>query len=425
MCVLAAAMLLRNVAQGFYIPDAMADSLPLALAGCGVLLLAFFLGGYNKVTLGMVPVMTGVLAVLAFLLLRNRGVDIVDRPGSETAHYIYWFALVVICVLVYLLSRFRIGVALLFVSGCGVQGLLEFLEYQVSAWVGLVFAGSCIVLLLLRQYRSQALRSSTAQPDFSRFFRWSVLMTLAAALLGCLAYAAVIRPLAPPTMELKLLERYLAFHIVEHTGISSYYAVQNPELFTDLQDETRDDDAAPEDEPPEDLLDPPMETPAVQPEEPGDLAGSTPLSAVSYRVTPGLRVLLVILGVLLALGLPPLIRIWVRRRQMARMAALDPAQQIQALYRFYLKKFQRLGWKKRDGETPFEFAARSGEALGRYLSGTCGLETLTAAFVAARYGTGAPQEDCCAACREIYSRFLENCKAQLGPVRYMLKFYVL
>lgn len=427
MCVVAAAMLLLNTAQGFFIPDKMADSLPLALGTCGVLLAFFFLGGYNRLTLFLIPALTAVLAVLAFLLLRSSGVDIVDKAGSSTAFYIYWFALAVICIGVYLLSRTRVGVIVLFLTGSCAHGMLEFLEYAVYPWAGIVFAGSCILLFLLRQYRLQALRSSTTQPDFFRFFRSGFLMILSAALLSYGMFLAAIAPLHLPVMKLEFLERYLAFRIVEHTGISSYYSIPNPELLTNqannLLDDHQDSGEIPTEE---------QEEPETWPDSavnssdaPDSLSGQTGLSAVSYTATAVTKIISVILLVTLALALPPLIKLQMRKRKIQRLQAMEPKQQIQALYAFYLKKFQHLGWRRREGETPLEFAARSQDALSRYLSGTCGLAVLTDAFMLARYGAKAPSAECCAQCRNIYDLLLKNCRQQMGWRRYMLKFYVL
>lgn len=427
MCVVAASMLLLNAAQGFYIPDKLADNILLAVAACAVLMLFFFVGGYNKVSMVLVPVITGVFVVLCVLILRSKGVDIVDEEGSDTAFYIYWFAFAVICIAVYLCSRFRLGIAVLFLAGCCVSAILQFLEYQVFTWAGMVFAGSCIVLFLLRQYRAQALNSSTAQPNFRRFFQSGFLVVLVAALLSCGVFFAVIRPLAPPTVELKFLERYLAFNIIEHTGISDNYQIEDDEQYTDEKDDTLDNTE--EIEEGETPISQDEDTPDESEKQENDDArqppGQVELSAVSYTVTPVLWVILWCILILLVLLLPPALRIWLRKHRMKRIAAMEPAAQIQSLYYFYLKKFRHLGWKKRSNETPLEFAARGGDALERYLSGTCGLDDLTNAFMEVRYGGGVPADSTCDACRAIYGVFLKNCKRQMGTVRYLSKFYVL
>lgn len=427
MCVAAAATLLLNTAQGFYIPDNLADSSLLAVAVCAVLMLFFFAGGYNKVSLVLVPVITAAIVVTLFLLLRSRGVDIVDEEDSETAFYIYWFAFAVICLAVYILSRFRLGIAVLFLAGCCVSGILQFLEFQVYAWAGMVFAGSCIVLYLLRQYRVQALNSSTSSPNFRRFFLTGFVLVLISAALSCGAYFAVIRPLDPPTVELKFLEEYFAFNILERTGISDSYQIEDEEQSTGEKDDSLDDTGEITDgETPmtQEADTPPRQSEAVNTDT-RRLSGRTELSAVSYTLTPLLKIILWCLLILLILILPPALRLWLRRHRMKVIGAMEPNAQIRELYRFYLKKFRHIGRKKRQSETPLEFAERSGGALERYLSGTCGLDRLTAAFMEARYGGGVPSEAACAECRGIYGPFLVNCKKQMGTVRYLLKFYVL
>lgn len=427
MCVAAASMLLLNTAQGFYIPDRLADNILLAVAACAVLMLLFFVGGYNKVSMVLVPVFTGAAVVLLFFLLRAKGVDIVDEEGSETAFYIYWFAFAVVCIAVYLCARFRFGVVILFLTGCCVSGILQFLEYPVFAWAGMIFAGACIVLFLLRQYRVQAMNSSTAAPNFRRFFQSAFVLVLAAAIVSCGVFFAVIRPLDPPTVDLKFLERYLAFNIIEHTGISDHYQIQDEEQYTDETDDTIDDTEEIEegDTPLSQDKDTPYDDIQKEPDNTTQPPGQTQLSAVSYTVTPLLRIILWYVLILLVLILPPVLRIWLRKRRMRMFEAMEPAKQVQELYRFYIKKFRHIGWKKRSSETPLEFAGRSGGALERYLSGSCGIDRLTDAFMGTRYGGGVPTDAVCAECREVYGIFLKNCKKQMGKVRYLLKFYVL
>lgn len=427
MCVSAASMLLLNTAQGFYIPDQLAGNILLAVAVCAALMLLFFLGGYNKVSIVLVPAVTGVLAVLSFLFLRSRGVDIVDEEGSETAFYIYWFAFAIVCIAVYLCSRFRFGIVVLLLAGCCVSGILQFLEYQVFTWAGMIFAGSCIVLFLLRQYRAQALNSSTAAPNFRRFFQSGFFMVLVAAVLGCGVFFAVIRPLNPPTVELKFLERYLAFNILERTGISDYYQIQSEDQYTHQQDDSTDntEDIDEGETPISQDENTDLEDNKTEPDDAQQPPGQVELSTISYTVTPVWRVILWCVLVLFVFILPPVLRIQLRKYRMKKLKEMEPIAQIQELYRFYLKKFRYVGWKKRSSETPMEFAARSGDALERYLSGACGIDRLTDLFMEARYGGGIPTETACAECREVYSLFLKNCKKQMGTFRYLLKFYVL
>ncbi len=430
MCVVIAALLLVNAAQGFYIPDEMADSVPLALGICALLMGVFYLGGYKKVLLLAVPLALAVCTVLAFLLLRRRGVDIVDEPGSGTAFYIYWFAFVVICIVVFLCSRTRIGVALLFLIGCFFHASLRFLDFQVYTWAGAGFAAGCLVLFLLRQYRSQAMNSSTASPRFQKVFFSGVVMVLAAAGLSLGIFFAVIRPLNPPTVELKFIERYLAFQILEHTGISDSYQIPDENEYSNRTDGSLDgtEDTTEGETPLSQDADTDYQEEESQTQEAEtepQMSGITAVMSISYTLTPLSWIILLSLLILLVLVLPPSLRIWLRKRKMKRFAAMKPKAQILALYAFYLKKFRKLGCPKRSGETPFEYAERYREKLGRYLTGTCGMDGLTEAFVAARYGGEEPTPRICRACQELYERLLKNYKAQHGRLRYLAKFYVL
>lgn len=425
MCVAASSMLLLNTAQGFYIPDHLADNILLAAASCAVLMLFFYMGGCNKAGMTLVPLFAAVLAAVLFLLLRTRGVDIVDEEGSETSFYIYWFAFAVVCAVVYLCSRFRLGIVILLALGTCLNAALQFLEYHVFSWAAMIFSGSCMVLFLLRQYRVQALQSSTADPNFRRFFQTGFVLVLSAAILSCGVFFAVIRPLNPPTIELKFLEKYLAFNIIEHTGISDSYRIPDEELYTDKTNNAADETEKTEegDTPVDQAADTLYEGDDVK--EVNEPAGQEELSAVRYTLTPALWKILWCALFLLVFVLPPALRIWLRKRRLKMIEALEPTEQIREWYRFYLRKFRHVGWEKRPGETPLEYAERCGDGLERYLSGTCGLDRLTAVFMEARYGNCISSDKACEECGEIYALFLNNCKKQMGKMRYLLKFYVL
>ena len=102
LCLAASAALVLNFSQGFYIPDAVADSVPLALLVCGLTLLYAYLGSYNRAAMACFTLGFFVIAAGFFLWLRGKGVDIVDQEGSATAVYIYYIAAPLITLLAFL-----------------------------------------------------------------------------------------------------------------------------------------------------------------------------------------------------------------------------------------------------------------------------------------------------------------------------------
>ena len=110
---------------------------------------------------------------------------------------------------------------------------------------------------------------------------------------------------------------------------------------------------------------------------------------------------------------------------MARLCRGSGGEQICALYRFYLKKFQRLGFPRRPGQTEREYAEANGGRIDAYTEGSVGLAELTEYYLAARYGRTDFPPEVCAACAGLYPVLLRNYRQLHGRLRYLLHYFTL
>lgn len=429
LCLAASAALVLNFSQGFYIPDTVANSVPLALLICAAALLYAYFGSYNRVTMVCFSLGFVVLAAAFFLWMRSAGIDIVDEEGSSTAVYIYYIAAPLISLISFLLSRSRLGTVVLFLLGICLNALLDFLNFAVKPWCTALFVLAVAALFLLRQYRATALRSSTVNPNFGRYFGLLVGVSAAGVLLAAACWGLIIRPLQPPTLDLELLTKYMRYEVLEMVGIARQYPVPDDWNAADETDESlqgnepeqEEEDAPPQEENPDLLTTPDDSVPDNQ------SAGTNFLdvSSVSYgRNVTGYLVVLIILVVLAILAVP-LLRRLLRKRRLARLTGGTTQEQVVGLYRFYLKKFARIGCPRAPAQTEWEYADRYGERLAPYLEGGLSLEQMTRLYMDARYGgLSAPEEDC-KALAALYPVFLRQYRELAGRFRYLTKYFVL
>lgn len=413
--------------QGFYIPDRIADSVWLALLLCGVTLLYCYLGNYNRATMLCFSIVACIIAAGFFMWMRSYGVAIADGEESLSAVYIYWIAGPVISIVYFLLGRSRPGIAVLFVSGSLLFGVTAFLQFEVKTWWIAAFVLASIALYMLRQYRVKALGSSTVKPNFRSFFLMALVTALLAAAAACLVFFALIRPLEPPTMDIKLLTKYLSYETLERVGIAQQYPIPDELLRSKEQDGTQlnsdQEDEEPEEKQPEELSALPGED-MEAPESGSSSEALETLESVSY----GKRLLPYIIAaviVLLLLASVPFLRRWLRKRKLSSLCTGDGRRQILALYPWYLKKFGKIGFARAPSQTEMEYAAAYGERLQPYMEGAMDVGTLTGFYIRARYGAEDINKADCDSCAAIYGIFLKNYRALHGSFRYLLKYFVL
>lgn len=414
-CLAASAALTLTFSQGFYIPDAVADSVPLALLVCGGTLLYCYLGSFSRRT--AVGCSIGFLGIAAgfFLLLGRAGVDIVDREGSPTAVYIYFIAAPLIAAVSFLLTRSRLGTAVWFLLGGCLHSLCAFLGFAVRVWYAALFALAAVTLFLLRQYRTAARENGGASPGRGLSPGLPAGVGLAGLLLALLCWTLVIQPLRPPVLDVKLLTRYMRYEVLEMVGIARQYPVLDGERPAPQQDRTPGAPEASPEAPPEGGLPPPEAGP--------DPSEASELGAAAYgRLRTAWRTLALALA---ALALLPLLVRTLRRRRLARLARGTPREQTIALYRFYLTRFARIGYGRAPWETEREYAARCAQPLAPYLKGGTDLQRMTELYLDARYG-GLPAAQADAqALAELYPVFLRNYRTLAGRWRYWTKSFVL
>ena len=423
LCVMISAALLVNLAQGFYIPDWAADSALLAVATTGGCLLYFFIGKYNKITMITFPLLFMALITGFFLMLRARNVNIGSGEGAD-AIYIYWIASVVISLLVFSLSRARAGIAALFLIGICLHAVIDFLAYDIKPWCVVIFTFACLCLFPLRQYRVNALRSSSVRPGFASLSLTASGAALASVAVAMLLFTFVIEPLAPPTRDIRLISRTMRYDILERIGVARNYPI--PDEMLRAQPEPDIGFQAGEDmekEPersteavylPETDFVPPVPGAAL-PQDADEYA------SVSYaNRTPVVIVMIIVVFVFACVFLWLLPRL-IRRRRRERLMALGREELILVVFPRILMMFKRIGLARSPAQTALEYFDAGRERISRYTQDALDFGRLTEAYLRVRFGGLSVEDDIYEGCLSFCPTFARNYRRLEGRARYLLR----
>jgi hypothetical protein len=385
LCIAMTAALLVNFSQGFYIPDKVADSGLIAVLAVSPILAVCFLAGFNRVTRAAVPAIMLVAVAVAIFLMREGAIIISDTENSDTAIYIYAVAAIVISVVVYLLSRTRIGIGVLFVCGATLGAVIDFMQYDVKIWCCVLFPLAAIIMFALRQYRISALNSSTVAPNFKAFFVSAAALVLAATVLAGSAFSFIIKPLDMPTMDISLLTKYLSYETLKKLGIADSYPIPDDMLKAREPDSGTIDSS--EEELPQDERE--NEEQEKTDTELDDNAGggngdTEKVSSVSYGVKPTPYIIAGVAIFALILAAIPITKRTVRKRFFANVKNMTSQERTIALYRFYLTRFKKLGYGKLPSQTELEYADRIAEPIGSFTGKGITIKELTDAYIRAR-----------------------------------------
>ncbi|MCD8110725.1 MAG: DUF4129 domain-containing protein [Clostridiales bacterium] len=425
LCAVASAAIVVVFCQGFYVPDETADNFWLALVISAVIIFFVFLTGYNRIGLIIFPIAVAAAAAVGFLYLNVSDVDIVDVEGSDTSIYIYVFAVVIVPLVVYLVTRGRVGVWVLMIVGSTFIGAMDYLHYEVRVWWLICFICCCPILYVLKLYRARSLSGSAFSPQFGKLFRTGLVVALISLVLAGGVYAGVIRTISPPTSDMEFISRIIRWNVLEQVGVTDQYTVLNNELtaatdwntlLTNEKNEEEDTEAQEQEEQTEE-----------EEEALGDNSGNgsgeeTEYSAVSFQERIFNYIILLIVLICIAVAAIPLTKNYLWKRKLKEAASLPPRDRAILLCRYYMKRFGRLGFGRAQFQTELEYADHSHAALDNFTEGTLSLPAMMELYVRARYGHIPPTEEEDAALLGFYPAFKKNFRKKKGVFVWLLNY---
>lgn len=422
LCLVLSVSLASHINPGFVLAGPWEGNPPVLWLVHAALLALLFLAAYRRGT-AVAGILCGAAAAVVGIVRLQSAQVYADEAGKSQTIVL----LVALCtaLAVFLLTRTRAGTAVLLLAGCCLMAGSAFLQFPVQAGYFVAFA-VCGVLLFLHRFAVWALLHAQGGglPPVRQLVQNAILCLLAAAL-ACGAFFAVIRPLNPPTQELKLVTRLRSMELLQVLGVYTTQEIYDDTLSggDEPEDEVETNDPGGEDEalPPEQ-----EEAPQTNlPEESGAREWLQQLAdAIRYPEKNDLwKWAVLALLVLCAAASPFVVRLLLRRRWLARTRAVPREEGIQRFYSYFLRCLGYTDLPRTDSMTLTEYAAKTKTAFEPFAAGEATFARLTEIYASALYGKNAVSAEEYALFEEFYSGFRRQLRKEIGWPRYLLHLF--
>ena len=405
-----------NTFSAFMIRESYMTNYLLVAVVTTVVMAVMYVIGYNKRNALIGAGGIGLALIIWIIYLRaNDYLDLED--GADETFPAFWTIVLFGTGVIYLLTRNR---KILF--GAAPIGLLfcaafKFLEYPVSV-PGLFLLVIAIILeIFYLVYKDSLLNADYGNYTLRHFIEQSIAIVTVVVMLSTGVFYGIVKPLDPPTRDLKLITKLLSFDILELLGVASTEEVKEP---GENEDDDKDDQKEQEQQQEEE-----NEEEDQEDEQNRESNEQISASTISYE-EEDYTVYWVTALIVLLLAAPFVIKYALRARRSRRLNGLDASNQAAFVYDFFLNRFRKLGYGKADNVTVLEYAEQQGEFLQNFVAsdGTT-FEEISDIYNHYLYSKVPVTSTEAGKFLAIYDSFYKNARAYVGPWKYLLKFWVL
>lgn len=422
LCTCMTLALVPAVCSGFVLSDALSGSTIAVLLLSAVLTFVLLLLSRSRAATWAGIAAAFVLAVLALVYIN------VYRPftdeGANSA-FIFLLIQLVNALLVWLLTRTRPGTAALFLIGVILCAGAHFLCFPVPAWCLFLFLVACAASFLYRVYVVSIQSADIVDGGGKAYFRQTAAVVAAAALLSCGVFFGIVRPLDPPTQELKLITVLKSMQSLERLGVSSTQIVLDPDMESleePEDEETGNEENEEESDSPEGESDIPEQSLTDTVRENVTSAMQQAWMAVRYD-QHNFQWLWLLLLIPAAVAAAYIWRFERRKRWRKQVRSLSRENAVINYYRFFVKRLARLGLKRPANATLREYAQANQVQFQPFEGEDCRFAELTGIYESVLYGRHRVTDSEYAEYEAFFDGFYPALKKELGPVRYWLKAF--
>lgn len=405
-----------NTFSAFMIRDSYMTNYALVAAVTLAIMAVMYVIGYNKRTALIGSAGIGVALIVWVIVLRAGGfLDDLSAEGADETIPAFWTILLFGTTVIYVLTRSR--KVLFFAAPIGLLfcAAFRFLEYPVSVPGLFLLVAGVILELLYLVYKDSLLTASYGNYNIGHFLMQSIAVLTVVVMLATGVFYGIVKPLAPPTRDLKLITKLMSFDIMELLGVASTQELREP----DDEDQDDDDDQKEEEEEEE------KEEEDKEDEQNRESEEDVSASTITYDERD-YTVYWVTALIIFLLALPFAIKYALRARRRRRLNGLDANNQAAFVYDFFLKRFKRLGFGKPESATILEYAEQQEDFLQNF-RGKAGTTFGELSDIYNRHlysGADVTPEEV-SKFMDGYNSFYRNAKEFLGSWKYIRKFWIL
>lgn len=423
LCIVISLGLTINLLSGFRIDDVAQKWLPYLIVGICLTSMVCALFAFNKKT-----AVAGILAGIALFLV----MIVLSRTQKWFAHeeqstvQILVVVMVIVSVLVFLAGRSRVGRIIMLLLGNLLQAGAAFLQFPVTLWGYLLFLIGCGILIFYHTYLGGLRNAQSGRISLGRFMLQNICICLVALGLTGGIYAGVVKPLNPPTDELKLIQKLMSFEVLEKIGVSTTVTLPNPDLQSDQTDP--DDTLATDqrDEQNENGMGADTDQMDEQEQDKGmvDNTQSEDASknamAITYEEKSHWYLYVIVAGAAVILFF--LSKRWYRKHWLQRLEQLTCRERTEKMYAYFLKGFGSAGYKKAEHLTLDEYIGQNQDIWKQFETDGVSVMDLNRIYQKAYYGQMDISEQEYEMFRKFYQGFSKHMCEVMGKGRYVLYY---
>lgn len=405
-----------NTFSAFMIRESYMTNYALVAIVTTLVMAVMYVIGYNKQTSLIGGAAIGVALIVWVIILRARGyLDDLSAEGTDETIPAFWTIVLFGTALIYVLTRSR--KVLFFAAPIGLLfcAAFKFLEYPVSVSGLFLLVAAVILELLYLVYKDSLLTASYGNYNIRHFLMQSIAVLLVVMMLSTGVFYGVVKPIDPPTRDLKLITKLMSFDIMELLGVASTQELREPD------DEDKDDKDDQKEQEEEEEKEEEEKEDEQNRESQEDISANT----ITYDERD-YTVYWVTALILLLMALPFIVKYTLRARRRRRLNGLDPNNQAAFVYDFFLKRFKKLGFGKPESATILEYAEQQEDFLLNFRSkeGTT-FEELSEIYNRHLYSGADVTPAEISKFMSVYNSFYKNAKEFLGNWKYIRKFWIL
>lgn len=402
-----------NTFSAFMVKDSYMTNYALVAIVTAVVMALMYVIGYSKRNSIIGAAGMGVALIVWIIYLRAK--DLLDlSEGADETIPAFWTIVTFGTALIYVLTRSRKILYAAAPVGLLFCGAFRFLEYPVSTPGLFLLVAALLLQILFLTYKDSLLSAQYGSFKISHFILQSIAIVTVIVMLSSGVFYGIVKPLEPPTQDLKLITKMMQFDILELLGVSSTQEVRQPD---DSDQDNNDDSKKEEEKQEEDQEEDRDDEQNRESEE--DISAST----ISYdeEKTPPYWVIPL---VLIVLGSPFAVKYVLRARRRRRLNGLSPSGQAAFIYDFFLDRFRKLGFGKAESATIREYAEQQSGFLESFTAedGTT-FEEITDLYDRQLYSRVPVTPEEASRFIAIYNSFYKNARAFTGSWKYLRKFW--
>lgn len=423
LCICMSVGLTVNIFSGFELTDKYSSNIVIVVFVTALAHVVFFLMALNKKTTitGIIIWFLAMVALVAYFQKYQPFMN--DKTQSVQ---IFWIITVGIALLVFLATRTKVGLVLLFLCGNIVMAAAYFLEFPVQDAGYIVYLFSCFAACMYRVYVVKLKSAHTGKVRFHGYMLQSIILSLVGLLAAMSVFIGIIKPLQPPTEDLKLITRLQSMNVLQQIGLANVKSLTD---FEKKSNETpNNNEIAKDNDQPQEESEETVETASGNAKEMQNDTSPKPTKekknvfAIRYNLYKN-WIPYIITGILLLMVGSILLKKYLRKHWYKKVQALPRQDAVVNLYHYILRKFTIFKYKKPLELTPREFAVNVEQSLYKFDEGESSFSNLTEIYMRVAYGYQPVSEEEWQLCKGYYERFHKNVQKEIGRLKYLLRFY--